>query len=386
MTKTPDEPRARVWMLVDGSSEHGPREVVVHEGEFLVGRSPENHLVLNVGSISKVHARIEARPDGLCVHDLGSTNGTYVNGLRTAGEMELRERDIVRFGSVNFRVAVRGSRLQNTVDTSKFDPHWISPLEEELLLERLIQDRAVDIHVQPVVALAPHATVGFEALARPRLEGLTRDAAELFALAARAERAGTVSALCRDLAVADQDCRMLLADSLRASSNDQAFLFSNLHNDELDSDELPLQVSSIRRELGNATLVLEISERSILDHSKVGRRLEPLRDAGAWIAFDDFGAGHDRLLQLASHPPEILKFDRQLIQSLRPENQKIRTLLRGLVETAKGLGCWAVAEGVETAEQAELCAEIGFDLVQGYYFGRPAPANMIRLDELGKPG
>lgn len=376
---TKDDPN-RIWVLVDGPSDPGPTTVVIYQSEFLVGRTPDNQLVLDVRAISKNHARMEVRPEGLFVRDLGSTNGTFVNGLRADDDVQLREHDVVRFGNVNFRVAIHGSHSRSAIDTSKFDPDWISPLEQELRLERLIYDRALEIHVQPILEVTSHTTIGFEALARPTLEGFPQDAAHLFALAQRAERAGLVSALCRDLAAADEDCRALLAEVAQSCPDQRSFLFSNLHNDELDSDELPSQIEAICRDLEHATLVLEISERSILQAAEAGSLLEPLREAGAWIAFDDFGAGHDRLLQLASHPPEILKFDRLLIQGLHRKNRKIQTLLQGLVDTAKDLGCQVVAEGIETEEQADLCEEIGFDLVQGYYFAMPAPAKQIRCE------
>lgn len=364
-------------MLVDGPPDLGPSTVVLHQDLFLVGRSRDNDLVLDAHAISKCHARFEVLPDGLQVRDLGSTNGTFVNGLRIDGATRLRELDVVRFGNVDFRVATHHNLKPGPTGTAQVAPGWVSPLEQELALDHLLREQALDTHVQPIFDLASRSAIGFETLARPRFDGLPRDAAQLFSLAQRAHRAARVSALCRDLAVADADCRALLDDLASASPNRRSLLFSNVHDDELVSDELPVQIASIIDQLEHSTLVLEISERSLLQADGL-EALETLRAAGVWIAFDDFGAGHDRLLHLASHPPDILKFDRLLIQSLRSDDRNTQTLLKGLVETARGLGCQVVAEGIETAEQVDLCAQIGFDLVQGYYFAMPASAKIIR--------
>jgi EAL domain-containing protein (putative c-di-GMP-specific phosphodiesterase class I) len=72
-------------------------------------------------------------------------------------------------------------------------------------------------------------------------------------------------------------------------------------------------------------------------------------------------------------PPDYLKFDITLIRNLE-ESQPRQQLLASLVKLTRDLNILTVAEGVETAGEADACREVGFDLAQGFYFGRPAPA------------
>jgi len=89
-----------------------PRECSIGD-EVVVGRSPENDLVLNLGTVSSRHARIVNTPLGLEITDLGSSNGTYVNG-RKVREQILRHADVVRFDEVEYRVEMADSGIDKT--------------------------------------------------------------------------------------------------------------------------------------------------------------------------------------------------------------------------------------------------------------------------------
>lgn len=93
------------WNL---SVEHGPRElrgvsIAVH-GPVIVGRSPGADIVIGAGYVSGRHARFSLMGQNLFVEDLGSTNGTAVNGQLIAAPTELRDRDVVSVGDVDIRV------------------------------------------------------------------------------------------------------------------------------------------------------------------------------------------------------------------------------------------------------------------------------------------
>ena len=68
-----------------------------------------------------------------------------------------------------------------------------------------------------------------------------------------------------------------------------------------------------------------------------------------------------------------MKFDIRFIRGVDAAPRSRRRLLRSLVEIVKDLGAEPVAEGVETAGEAEACVDIGFTRAQGYFFGRPRP-------------
>jgi len=70
-----------------------------------IGRVPGSDLRLTDGSVSRRHAELRYEADGWTLHDLGSTNGTHVNGLRVAGAIRVHPGDQVRFGRLSFRLA-----------------------------------------------------------------------------------------------------------------------------------------------------------------------------------------------------------------------------------------------------------------------------------------
>ena len=97
-----------------------------------------------------------------------------------------------------------------------------------------------------------------------------------------------------------------------------------------------------------------------------------LDDLNMRLAFDDFGAGQTRLTELVAVRPDYLKFDRQILTNVHEASVQHRNMLETLVTMTKDLGIVALAEGIECQAEAEVCREIGFELAQGYYYGKPA--------------
>lgn len=96
------------------------------------------------------------------------------------------------------------------------------------------------------------------------------------------------------------------------------------------------------------------------------------REAGGWIALDDVGAGRDGLALLAFWKPDVVKIDRSLVDRVcRSPGQA--AVVRGLVSMSHEIGALVVAEGIERTDDAEWCADIGFDFGQGFLWARPAP-------------
>lgn len=116
---------------------------------------------------------------------------------------------------------------------------------------------------------------------------------------------------------------------------------------------------------------LELSEMH--SWSRQARRLlAGYREAGGWLALDDVGAGRDGLALLAFWQPDVVKIDRSLVDRVcRSPGQG--AVVRGLVSMAHEIGALVVAEGIERADDAEWCADIGFDFGQGFLWARPAP-------------
>jgi EAL domain-containing protein (putative c-di-GMP-specific phosphodiesterase class I) len=124
-------------------------------------------------------------------------------------------------------------------------------------------------------------------------------------------------------------------------------------------------------------IVLEITERAPLDSVRdVPRRVAELRDMGFRIAIDDLGAGYAGLTSFAQLVPEVVKLDMSLVRGIHEDGVR-QKLVRSMTSLCHEMGMLVVAEGVETRAELDSVIALGCDLLQGYYFGRPAPEASI---------
>ena len=98
--------------------------------------------------------------------------------------------------------------------------------------------------------------------------------------------------------------------------------------------------------------------------------LRRLSDLGVRLAVDDFGTGYSSLAYLQQFPIDLLKIDGSFVSDILTRSGSL--LVRAIVQIAHTLGLVPVAEGVESAAQAEALAACGCDLAQGFHLGRPA--------------
>jgi EAL domain-containing protein (putative c-di-GMP-specific phosphodiesterase class I) len=150
-------------------------------------------------------------------------------------------------------------------------------------------------------------------------------------------------------------------------------LFLNTHPADLEQPGLLASLRQLRSEAPWARLVLEVHESALADPDLISWLRTQLAEIEIGLAYDDFGAGQARLLELAEAPPDYLKFDRRFVSGIDSAPVSRRRLVASLVAAARELRVHTVAEGVETAEEAAECRRAGFSHAQGYYFGRPGP-------------
>jgi diguanylate cyclase len=147
----------------------------------------------------------------------------------------------------------------------------------------------------------------------------------------------------------------------------------------LDHDLIPTVVGVLDASgLPAAQLQLEVSEELLVRRGE--RTLEVLRSLsglGVRLALDDFGTAHGSLRQLRELDViGTLKLDRAFVADVTGDGVD-RTLVSAVLALAGSLGMEVVAEGVETAEQADVLCELGVDLLQGFHLQRPAEADAI---------
>lgn len=122
---------------------------------------------------------------------------------------------------------------------------------------------------------------------------------------------------------------------------------------------------------------IEITETILIeDFESISRRLDELRKIGVKISLDDFGTGFSSLSYLKGLPIDTLKIDKTFVDTLLTDtNTKIIT--ESIIYMVKRLGYETIAEGVETEEQFLYLKELGCNVIQGYFLGRPMPAGEI---------
>jgi EAL domain-containing protein (putative c-di-GMP-specific phosphodiesterase class I) len=337
------------------------RRIPVNSNPFHVGRAPQCDLVLPSRNVSKSHAQLISAGEILAVRDLRSTNGTYVNGKRITADTLLNEGDFVQFGDVEFRTSREAQ--QNTERTlEKSDIGTTGVLSQ---FDRLINQRCIVPFFQPVVELGGGTTIGFEVLARSTVKGMEQPH-EMFSTAAKLHLEEKLSALCRTVGV-------LASRELPGKPR----IFVNTHPTESLMTGVLASLRELRKLVPDQPLTLELHEATITDFRTMKELRAQLDDLDVTLAYDDFGAGQSRLIDLVKVPPDYLKFDIHMIRDLHKAEPAQRQLVATLVSMVRDFKIAPLAEGIECGEELEVCKEMGFEFAQGYFFGRPTPIHAV---------
>lgn len=124
-------------------------------------------------------------------------------------------------------------------------------------------------------------------------------------------------------------------------------------------------------------ILVELSEHDqVADYDALAATLEPLRAKGMRLAIDDVGAGFSSLRHIVLTSPDVIKLDRSIVAGVATD-PVLGTLVRSLVDFGHGCGAGVVAEGIETADDADRLARLGVDYGQGWHFGRPGPPEAL---------
>ncbi len=131
--------------------------------------------------------------------------------------------------------------------------------------------------------------------------------------------------------------------------------------------------SHLQSESEPSYVSVEITESILADATPdVAQTLLLYRDAGIAVALDDFGTGYSSMAYLKKFDIDYLKIDQSFIQDIE-RSPGSRTITKSIVVMAHELGLKAIAEGIETPQQAEFLRDIGCDFGQGFLFSRPLP-------------
>ncbi|KUL27417.1 putative bifunctional diguanylate cyclase/phosphodiesterase [Actinoplanes awajinensis] len=235
-------------------------------------------------------------------------------------------------------------------------------------LRTAIGNRELILHYQPLVDAHTRETVSVEALVRwshPQ-RGLLPPGAFL----PQAERSDVIHLL----------TEAVLGDAVRQAATWHRAgcavpVAVNLAAPVLASDRIVATIVALLAETGlpAGSLIVEVTESAVMTRpAESADRLRSLREIGVRVAIDDFGTGNTSLGLLTQLPVDELKLDRSFVA--RIHHPQDRVIVESVARMANGLGLTLVAEGVEDEHTADTLTALGFDLLQGYHFGRPEPA------------
>lgn len=327
-----------------------------------IGRGEEADVTIEATDVSRLHAELTSVGEQLWLQDMGSTNGTFVNHQRINDAVVLQAGDVVHFAHVEARVIDEdkpGAFVSTSTLVMEGDLSTRIPLGSREL-RYLLEHRQVTPMFQPIVDMQGRH-VAYEMLVRGAHPNLLPNPGALFHIAESIGKAAELSELFREVGISEaQNSGLTLP------------IYVNTHPEEMKNPErllASLQCAQNR----DLSLVIEIHEQAVTDIAEMQSLAANIKSMGMDLAYDDFGAGQARLLELTEATPEVVKFDIALIRNIHKTGTHKQQLLELLVSMVKKMGIRALAEGVSLKEEAEVCERLGFDLMQGFSFGYPLP-------------
>jgi EAL domain-containing protein (putative c-di-GMP-specific phosphodiesterase class I) len=183
-----------------------------------------------------------------------------------------------------------------------------------------------------------------------------------------AEQSGQINELGRW--VLEQACY----DKLSGGGTDDGLGLSvNVSAFQLMAPDFVAMVNTILTDTGSdpTRMTLEITEGALLRDTQRARIvLRQLKQLGVLLALDDFGTGYSSLSYLNRFPVDVVKIDKSFIADITGDSSS-RAIVAKTIEMAHLMELVVVSEGIETRHQHQVVTELGSDLCQGFFFGRP---------------
>jgi diguanylate cyclase (GGDEF)-like protein len=236
----------------------------------------------------------------------------------------------------------------------------------EIELDEALREDQLEVWYQPIQRLESGSLRGYEALVRWRHP--TRGLAPPDVFVRLAELNGAIFRLgeivlekaCREAATWDR--RLSCAVNISPAQFRRPELLVEMVKRALE-----------RSGLAPSRLYLEITESSLMEDSAQTRQaINDLADFGVKFSLDDFGAGYSSLAYIQKYPFSTIKIDRAFVANIHVDRVS-SAIVASICVLAERIHMTVVAEGVETLVQQRALADLGVDLAQGYFYGRPAP-------------
>lgn len=265
------------------------------------------------------------------------------------------------------RLAVRESKMlgKNRVSSGEKHKSALDNSDREALselTERLRRGDCFRAVSMPILTLKDEGVMGYEILSRGPA-GAFEMPDDLF----------RVSCEYNLLTIVDLRClKTCLSACVDPKFNQDARFHVNLFPSTIIDTPIDRLLTLFPSNRRKNNYCIEISEQQFIgDPAYLRDHVAALKENGILVAIDDVGFGRSSLESLIILEPDIVKIDRKYVSGIAAEPAKAR-LLRRLVKVVNALGAELIAEGIEEREELELLLDIGIELGQGWYWGKPA--------------
>jgi diguanylate cyclase (GGDEF)-like protein/PAS domain S-box-containing protein len=309
---------------------------------------------------------------------LSASIGIAAGHPSASPESLLREADIAMYQ------AKTGGRSRWTLYAPEMQQAAVRRFQIDNDIRQALHRHELRLEYQPVVRLDTQEILGVEALLRwdhPTLGPVPPDV-----FVPLAERNGSIVSIgrwvlhtaCEQAASWKQELGQTAGFSLAVNTAASQLTSEHFYDDTVDA--------LTRSGLSPGALVIEITETALIENTDDSAAvLNRLRQLGVRVAIDDFGTGYSSLGYLQTMPVDILKIDRSFVHGIYPGTQ-VPDVVRGIVDLARTLHIETIAEGVETASQADQLNQLHCNNAQGYLYSRPLQPHLVReLLRRGKP-
>lgn len=246
-------------------------------------------------------------------------------------------------------------------------------------IEEAIRNRQIRIYYQPVIRTATNEVCSMEALARWQDPNYGLLAPSVFIGTLEEYNlvhlldSYVIRGVCAQMRQSAEEGKTLIPVSVNLSRKDFELCDINgVVENAVESYQIPKEL-----------IRLEITESALINNAEnISRSISRFHEKGFKVWLDDFGSGYSSLNILKEFDFDLLKIDMAFLRNVTRKSQRI---IAAVVAMAKQIGLRTLAEGVETSKQLQFLQDIGCEMAQGYFIGRPAPyrSTILTLDERG---
>ena len=234
-------------------------------------------------------------------------------------------------------------------------------------MKAAIAQRQFQMYLQPKYSISHNAIVGAEALVRwlHPVKGIIYPSEFIPVL----EENGFIRNV--DYYIWEEACRFI--KRCEQEGMEGCPVSVNVSRHHLVEDEFIEVLDGLIDKIGIDKQSLELEITETVNNQQVSEMSNRLKDEGFMLLMDDFGSGYSSLSILLETPFDVIKIDKKFMENMLV-SKKGKLILEQVVAMAGKLDLGLLAEGVETREQVEFLKEIGCDMVQGFYYAKPMPA------------